>query len=262
MRVECLTQETGAPYSRSGEQQDDGDSEHYPCNRLVFFYSYPIHPTPWFPRDVAGDDGENAEQSEPNENFFIHKELLSKRDPQGLTLGDSSCVQLVLIFEDSFAVVQVTGRPVSESHRLPADVDDLTRLRPEGSSLGGTSDCDLAVVGFVPVVFEHVIASKLMSFRCDVRGHRPAAVLNMLVLLAGVGALGLAGVVHLLHRSNLSNEDDSAEDNMSPKKHNVKRVRHTARRTIRLITDTKRGCSVSRLDEEPPALTRSGTLTV
>lgn len=253
MRVECLAQETGTPYSRSGEQQDDGNSKHYPCNRFVFFYPYPVHPTSWFPRDVAGDDGEDAEQSEPDENSFIHKELLSKRDPQGLTLGDSSCAQLVLIFEDSFAVVQVTGRPVGESHRLPTDVDDLTRLGPEGTSLGGTSDRNLAVVSLVPVVLEHIIPTELMSFGGNVCGARPAAVLDMRVLLAGVGALGLGGVVHLLHRSNLSNEDDSTEGNMPPKKHNVKRMRHTVRRTCMSMTDTKHGCSVSRSDEEPPA---------
>lgn len=165
---------------------------------------------------------------------FFTKNSFRKRDPQGLTLGDSSCSQLVLVFENCLAVVEVTGRPVAEGHRLPADVDDLTRLRPEGSSLGGTSDRNLAVVGLVPVMLEHVVASELMSFRCDVRGHGPSAVFNMFVLLVDVGALGLGGVVHLLHDSNLSNEDDSAEGNMPPKKHNVKRLRHTARRTFRL----------------------------
>lgn len=167
---------------------------------------------------------------------FFTKNSLRKRDPQGLTLGDSSCSQLVLVFENCLAVVEVTSRPVAEGHRLPADVDDLTRLRPKGSSLGGTSDRNLAVVGLVPVMLEHVVAPKLMGFRRNVRGHRPAAVLDMFVLLADVGALGLSGVVHLLHDSNLSNEDDSAEDNMPPKKHNVKRLRHTARRTFRLTT--------------------------
>ena len=167
---------------------------------------------------------------------FFTKNSFRKRNPQGLTLGDSSCSQLVLIFENCLAVVEVTGRPVGEGHRLPADVDDLTRLRPEGSSLGGTSDRNLTVVGLVPVMLEHVIAPKLMGFRRDVRGHRPAAVLDMLVLLAAIGALGLGSVVHLLHCSNLSNEDDSAEGNMPPKKHNVKRLRHTARRTFRLTT--------------------------
>lgn len=168
--------------------------------------------------------------------MLFTKNSFRKRDPQGLTLGDSSCSQLVLVFENCLAVVEVTGRPVAEGHRLPADVDDLTRLRPEGSSLGGTSDRNLAVVGLVPVMLEHVVATELMGFRCDVRGHRPAAVLDMLVLLVGVGALGLGGVIHLLHDSNLSNEDDSAEGNMPPKKHNVKRMRHTARRTFRLTT--------------------------
>lgn len=169
--------------------------------------------------------------------MFFTKNSFQKRDPQGLTLGDSSCSQLVLVFENCLAVVEVTGRPVAESHRLPADVNDLTRLRPEGSSLGGTNDRDLTIVGLVPVMLEHVVASELMSFRCDVRGHRPAAVLDMLVLLVGVGALGLGSVVHLLHDSNLSNEDDSAEGNMPPKKHNVKRMRHTARRTFRLTIE-------------------------
>lgn len=168
--------------------------------------------------------------------MFFTKNSFRKRDPQGLTLGDSSCSQLVLVFENCLAVVEVTGRPIAECHRLPADVDDLTRLRPKGSSLGGTSDRNLAVVGFVPVMLEHVVASELMSFGCDVRGYRPAAVLDMLVLLIDVGALGLGGVVHLLHDSNLSNGDDSAEGNMPPKKHNVKRMRHTARRTFRLTT--------------------------
>ena len=168
--------------------------------------------------------------------MFFTKNSFRKRDPQGLTLGDSSCSQLVLVFENCLAVVEVTGRPVAEGHRLPADVDDLTRLRPECSSLGGTSDRNLAVVGLVPVMLEYVVAPKLMGFRRYVTGHRPAAVLDMLVLLAGIGALGLSGVVHLLHDSNLSNEDDSAEGNMPPKKHNVKRLRHTARRTFRLTT--------------------------
>lgn len=167
---------------------------------------------------------------------FFTKNSFWKRDPQGLTLGDSSCSQLVLVFENCLAVVEVTGRPVAEGHRLPADVDDLTRLRPEGSSLGGTNDRNLAVIRFVPVMLEHVVAPKLMGFRRDVSGHRPAAVLDMFVLLVDVGALGLCGVVYLLHDSNLSNEDDSAEGNMPPKKHNVKRLRHTARRTFRLTT--------------------------
>lgn len=167
---------------------------------------------------------------------FFTKNSFRKRDPQGLTLGDSSCSQLVLVFENCLAVVEVTGRPVAEGHRLPADVDDLTRLRPESPSLGGTSDRNLAVIGLVPVMLEYVVAPKLMGFRRYVTWHRPAAVLDMLVLLAGIGALGLGSVVHLLHDSNLSNEDDSAEGNMSPKKHNVKRLRHTARRTFRLIT--------------------------
>lgn len=167
---------------------------------------------------------------------FFTKNSFRKRDPQGLTLGDSSCSQLVLIFENCLAVIEVTGRPVAEGHRLPADVDDLTRLRPEGSSLGGTSDRNLAVICFVPVMLEYVVAPKLMSFRCDVRGGRPAAVLDMLVLLTNIGMLGLGRVVHLLHDSNLSNEDDSTEGNMPPKKHNVKRLRHTARRTFRLTT--------------------------
>ena len=167
---------------------------------------------------------------------FFTKNSFRKRDPQVLTLGDSSCSQLVLIFENCLAVVEVTGRPVGERHRLPADVDDLTRLRPEGSSLGGTNDSNLAVIFFVPVMLEHVVAPKLMGFRRDIRWYRPAAVLNMLVLLAAIGALGLCGVVHLLHDSNLSNEDDSAEGNMPPKKHNVKRLRHIARRTFRLTT--------------------------
>lgn len=166
--------------------------------------------------------------------MFFTKNSFRKRNPQGLTLGDSSCSQLVLVFENCLAVVEVTGRPVAEGHRLPADVDDLTRLRPESPSFCWTSDCNLAVVGLVPVMLEHVVASELMSFGCDVRGHRPAAVFDMLVLLVDVGALGLGGVVHLLHDSNLSNEDDSAEGNMPPKKHNVKRLRHTARRTFRL----------------------------
>lgn len=83
---------------------------------------------------------------------FFTKNSFRKRDPQGLTLGDSSCSQLVLVFENYLAVVEVTGRPVAEGHRLPADVDDLTRLRPEGSSLGGTSDRNLAVIGLVPVM--------------------------------------------------------------------------------------------------------------
>lgn len=170
---------------------------------------------------------------------FFTKNSFRKRDPQGLTLGDSSCFQLVLVFENCLAVVKVTGRPVAEGHRLPADVDDLTRLRPEGSSLSGTSDCNLAVVGLVPVMLEYVVAPKLMGFRRYVTGHRPAAVLYMFVLLVDVGALGLGGVVHLLHDSNLSNEDDSAEDNMPPKKHNVKRMRHTARRTFRWTTGYK-----------------------
>lgn len=180
-------------------------------------------------------DRMQSSASQIQATFFI-KNSFWKRDPQGLTLGDSSCSQLVLVFENCLAVVEVTGRPVAEGHRLPADVDDLTRLRPEGSSLGGTSDRNLAVIRFVPVMLEHVVAPKLMSFRCDVRRHRPAAVLDMLVLLADVGALGLCGVVHLLHDSNLSNEDDSTEGNMPPKKHNVKRLRHTARRTFRLTT--------------------------
>lgn len=168
--------------------------------------------------------------------MFFTKNSFRKRDPQGLTLGDSSCSQLVLVFENRLAVVEVTGRPVAESHKLPADVDDLTRLRPEGSSLGGTSDRNLTVICFVPIMLEYVVAPKLMGFRRYVTGHCPAAVLYMFVLLVDVGALGLGGVVHLLHDSNLSNEDDSAEGNMPPKKHNVKRLRHTARRTFRLTT--------------------------
>lgn len=168
--------------------------------------------------------------------MFFTRNSFRKRDPQGLTLGDSSCSQLVLVFENCLAIVEVTGRPVAEGHRLPADIDDLTRLRPEGSSLGGTSDRNLTVVGLVPIMLEHVVASELMSFRRDVCRHRPAAVFNMFVLLADVGALGLSRVIHLLHDSNLSNEDDSAEGNMSPKKHNVKRMRHIARRTFRLTT--------------------------
>lgn len=168
--------------------------------------------------------------------MFFTKNSFRKRNSQGLTLGNSSYSQLVLVFENCLAVVEITGRPVAEGHKLPADVDDLTRLRPEGTSFGGTNDCDLTIVGFVPVMLEHVVATKLMSFGCDVRGHRPAAVLDMPVLLVGIGALGLGGVVHLLHDSNLSNEDDSAEGNMPPKKHNVKRMRHTARRTFRLTT--------------------------
>lgn len=167
---------------------------------------------------------------------FFTKNSFRKRDPQGLTLGDSSCSQLVLVFENRLAVVEVTGHPVAEGHRLPADVDDLTRLRPERSSFGWTSDRNLAVVGLVPVMLEHVIAPKFMGFRRYVTWHCPAAVLDMLILLAGIGALGLGGVIHLLHDSNLSNEDDSAEGNMPPKKHNVKRLRHTARRTFRLTT--------------------------
>lgn len=37
--------------------------------------------------------------------MFFTKNSLRKRDPQGLTLGDSSCSQLVLVFENCFAVV-------------------------------------------------------------------------------------------------------------------------------------------------------------
>lgn len=168
--------------------------------------------------------------------MFFTKNSFRKRDPQGSTLGDSSCSQLVIVFENRLAIIKVTGRSVAEGHRLPADVDDLTRLRPEGSSPGWTSDRNLTVVGLVPIMLEHVVASEPMSFRCDVRGHCPAAVFYMFVLLVDVGALGLGGVVHLLHDSNLSNEDDRAEGNMPPKKHNVKRMRHTARRTFRLTT--------------------------
>lgn len=190
---------------------------------------------------------------------FFTKNSFRKRDPQGLTLGDSSCSQLVLIFENCLAVVEVTGRTVAEGHRLPADVNDLTRLRPEYPSLGGTNDRNLAVIGLVPVMLEHVVAPKLMGFRCDVRGHRPTAVFYMFVLLVDVCALGLGGVVHLLHDSNLSNENDSAEGNMPPKKHNVKWMRHTARRTFRLTTGYEVGCSVSRLEEEPPGDAKRNT---
>lgn len=168
--------------------------------------------------------------------MFFTRNSFRKRNPQGLTLGDSDCSQLVLIFENCLAIVEVTSRPVAEGYRLPADIDDLTRLRPEGSSLGGTSDRNLTVVGLVPIMLEYVVASELMGFRRDVRGHRPAAVFYVLVLLADIGTLGLCRVVHFLHDSNLSNEDDSAEGNMPPKKHNVKRMRHTARRTFRLTT--------------------------
>lgn len=170
---------------------------------------------------------------------FFTKNSFGKRDPQGLTLGDSSCFQLILVFENCLAVIEVTGRPVGECHRFPADVDDLTRLRPEGSSLGGTSYCNLAVICLVPVMLEHVVAPKLMGFRRDICWYCPSAVLNILILLVDVGALGLCCVVHLLHDSNLSNEDDSAEGNMPPKKHNVKRLRHTVRRTFRLKTGYK-----------------------
>lgn len=237
MRVERPAQETGTPRSRSNEPQDDGDGEHRPCYRLVFSGHIHACPVSKLQRDAAADDGQDAKGCRA-----ICKLRSSQRTPFGKgtpkvrPLGDSSCPQLVLVFENRLAAVQVAGRPVGERHRLPADVDDLTGLRPEGSSLGGTNDSDLTVVFLVPVMLEHVVAPKPMGFRRDVRGHCPAAVLHMLVLLAAAGALGLCRVVHPLHGSNLSNGDDSAEGNMPPKKHNVKRLRHTARRTFRPAT--------------------------
>lgn len=81
-RVECLTQGTGAPRSRSNEPQDDGDGEHYPCYWLVFFCYVLIHPVskclPW---DVQADDGYDAKQCEPDASHVLHKELLSEKGP-------------------------------------------------------------------------------------------------------------------------------------------------------------------------------------
>lgn len=37
--------------------------------------------------------------------MFFTKNSFWKRDPQGLTLGDSSCSQLVLVFENCLAVI-------------------------------------------------------------------------------------------------------------------------------------------------------------
>lgn len=37
--------------------------------------------------------------------MFFTKNFFLKRDPQGLTLGDSSCSQLVLIWKDCLAII-------------------------------------------------------------------------------------------------------------------------------------------------------------